>query len=1333
VLDAPAVVDRFILEREISSGGMGTIFRARDREGDGIVALKVIRGKHPADIERFTQEAAVLASLRHPGIVRYIAHGTTSDGERYLAMEWLEGEDLSARLARKALSIGESVALMRRAAHALAFVHARGVVHRDIKPSNLFVVDRDVEQLKVVDFGIALPSPEAPRLTRTGVLVGTPGYMAPEQIQARPSYDPRADVFSLGCVFFECLADRPAFDGQHPMAVLAKIILDDLPRLRDLQPDVPEVLDALIARMMAKAPEERPADCAEVAAELDRIGDLPASRSAETRARPARSEPPESEAPASSLGSMTLTLDEQRIVSIVLAGHPHAFNAPSAGAGPPLPELARALKPYGARLHALADGFLVVTLWGDGTAVDRAEGAARCALVLRARFDTIPIFVATGRGRVSMRVIEGAVLDRGMAALARAQGGVVTVDNATAHMLRNRFELEDARGAHVLCGERASPEGAPLLLGKPTRCVGRSRELSALEGVLSGCIEEGVATAVVVTGVAGAGKSRLCRELLSRVEQRGEPVEVLIGRGSSLGTSSPFGMIADAIHRAAGIGGEPLEVRRQKLVEWLCRVAGDAPRDLAAAQAPEQDEPSEPKAAHWVSRIAPFLGEIAQIPFRDDESDALQAARTSPPLMSDATRAAWEEWLAAACRVKPVLIVLEDLHWGDAATVQLLDATLRRLRELPLMILALGRPEVHAKFPALWSEREVQTIRLLPLPRRASEQLVREALGPAVADEVVARVVERADGNPFHIEELIRAIVAGRDEVLPESVLGTIEARLDAEGGEGKLVLRAASVFGDRFTAKGVDALLAGALHPSRTAAWIEVLVAKELFVKVNGSAQGEDSFYAFQHSLVREAAYAMLTEHDRTLGHRLAGEWIERTGSSDPMVLAEHFRRGEEPARAVRWYHRAAFQALEASDLSAAVEGALRGVECGAAGEQLGALRLVEAEARVWRGELALAERCAVEAVALLDRGSAEWFRGLAQAAVAAGKLGRYDVVEGFAGTASEVAASSAARSAQIICLCECATFLMFGGRYAAADALIERLRRDAPDPGARSSREAALIHQIFAIRASCAGDPGACLAAFESSLASFEQAGDKRNACAVRANIGFVLEELGDFERAERALRTALLEAGKMGLCDLEAAALQNLGRALAYLGRLEEARSIEQRATDMFKELGDPRMEGVSLMYLAEIALFAGDLELAEQEARSAAAKLDVAPPTQATAIAVLGRVLLRRGRVEEALHAARQAFAILESLGALEEGESLVRLVHAEALEAAGEPAELARAIASARDRLLSRAAKITDPAWREQFLKAAPDNARTLAMWAQATGHREPSDTNERAA
>src|SRR6185437_16859097 len=168
--------------------------------------------------------------------------------------------------------------------------------------------------------------------------------------------------------------------------------------------------------------------------------------------------------------------------------------------------------------------------------------------------------------------------------------------------------------------------------------------------------------------------------------QRSERVEILGGSADPITPGTPFGIVADAIRRAAGIrDGEPLEERRRKLTQRLGRTLGG--RDLAA--------------------VAPFLGELIGAPFPADDDKALRAARENAMLMGDAMRAAWETWLERECAAYPVLLVLEDLHWGDAATVRLVDSTLRNLRDLPLMVLALARPEVQARFPALWSERDV--------------------------------------------------------------------------------------------------------------------------------------------------------------------------------------------------------------------------------------------------------------------------------------------------------------------------------------------------------------------------------------------------------------------------------------------------------------------------------------------------------------------------------------------------------------------------------------------------------------------------------------------------
>ncbi|WP_437762847.1 protein kinase [Sorangium sp. So ce281] len=1311
-MDSGAVLaNRFVVGQQVAAGGMGTVYRAHDRLDDRPVALKVLHSREAFDVERFERESQILAELSHPGIVRYVTHGRTGAEDHYLAMEWLEGEDLAACLARRQLALAESLAVLRRTADALAFAHSRGIIHRDVKPSNIFLVAGDVGQLRLVDFGIARPDGESRRLTYTGGILGTPGYIAPEQIEGGGALDARADVFSLACVFYECIAGRPAFEGAHVMAALAKLLFQTTPRLREVRADVPEPLERLMDRMMAKNPEDRPRDCGDVGVELAQIAEV---LDGWATPRPATLASPRDATMRSARPDGFLTRSEQRLVSLVLAGEPDdvqmsvaaAGGVPSAsdvssvlqelssegpGSAVPRSEVRAAVEPYGAHITEISRGSLIAILAGAGSAVDRAERAARCALALRARFPGIPLAVATGRGVSSAKLIEGDVIDRGVRALRAAHAGAVRLDDVTASVVGGRLKVESDENGPFLATETAADESVPVLLGKPSVWVGRIRELSMLEGVFSGCVSESLASAVLVIGAAGSGKSRLRLEFLTRVRRQFGSVEILSGRAESMAAGSPFGLIADAIQKAAGMReGEPVEARRRKLTRRLGRhLSGEA-----------------------LSRIAAFLGELSRTPFPDGETSGLRAARDNAMLMADATRAAWEDWLAAECAAQPVLLVLEDLHFGDPATVRLIDQTLRNLRDLPLMLLALARPEVSKQFPGLWTDREVQTIKLGPLPAKASERMVRSALGEDTPAETVARVVERADGNPFYLEELIRAVATGKGDVLPDSVLGTVEARLDAEGHEAKRVLRAASIFGDRFSKLAVAALLGGATRVKETETWLDALAARELIAPVSTPGWLIPTDYVFRHAIVREAAYAMLTEPDRALGHKLAGEWLERSGHTDAMALAEHFRRGGEPGRAVRWYRRAAEQALEANDLASALARAEMGVQCGAADEELGRLRLVEAEIALWQQETALAVQRGTEAASLVRTGSSPWFRAIGQVIIAEGKLGHFDRVEAWATRAAEAAG---AISARIMCLCEAAMYLIFGGRYTAADALIQMLEAAASEPAGLEPQAAGQYQQARAVRAHTRGDIGAALSGFTAASAAFEQAGDRRNACTTRSNLGFLYGELGDFEVAESELRTALAGAQRMGLDDLETAALQNLGYVIAHLGQLEEAKLLEQRAAAAFQQQGDRRMEGVTLTYMAKIMLLSGDPAAAEREARAAVEALVVAPPLRAAAVAVLSRALLAQGRPEEALPAAREAFVQLEEAGSLEEGESLVRLAYAEALAAAGAAREAAEALAVARQHLLDRAAKISDASFRERFLTCVPDNAKTLAL------------------
>jgi hypothetical protein len=256
------IAGRFELLAEAGAGGMGTVYRARDVQTGDVVAVKLMHAGEGA--ERFEREAEILATIAHPAIVRYLAHGTTADDELFIAMEWLEGKTLQEVLADGPLSVEGAVALGARVAGALAAAHAQAVIHRDLKPSNLFLEGGDPARAKVVDFGVARLGDVDRQLTRTGQVIGTPGYMAPEQARGRREIDARADLFALGCVLFRALAGRAPFEGDDVLSLLAALVLHHPPPLRSLDSSIPSALEALVAELLAKEPDERPESAAAV-------------------------------------------------------------------------------------------------------------------------------------------------------------------------------------------------------------------------------------------------------------------------------------------------------------------------------------------------------------------------------------------------------------------------------------------------------------------------------------------------------------------------------------------------------------------------------------------------------------------------------------------------------------------------------------------------------------------------------------------------------------------------------------------------------------------------------------------------------------------------------------------------------------------------------------------------------------------------------------------------------------------------------------------------------------------------------------------------------------
>ncbi len=1284
------VVDgRFAVEREAGSGGMGQVYLARDAESGKNVALKLLIRTGRADIERFEREAEMLAALSHPGIVRYVAHGRTASGDAYLAMEWLDGSSLSQRLREDSLSVGQSVSLLRRISSALRVAHEQDVVHRDIKPSNIYLVEHKIENAKVMDFGLARSTITSHQITATGAMVGTPAYMAPEQARGASLLDVRVDVFALGCLFFECLAGEAAFQGPNLVSVLAKILVADPPSLDQMRPGIPRSLTELVNRMLAKDPDARPSSAGEVQEALEEALDDEGENLADSGTR-------------GGLGR-----DEQRLMSVVLV-------APAGVARRSLDQAAtvsahasrgrrraieEAVGRHGGEIEWLIDGSIVITLVGVGSATDRAAQAARCALAIREILPDARIALATGRGIVDSRVPVGDAIDAAsQLIMSTAPGGAgagldgVLIDTVTTGLLDTSFAVGGEDAILELRGQGSGEPVARTLLGNDTPCVGRTRELRTLLACYDDCVEEEVPLAILLVGPAGIGKSRMRSELLARLEEHASPPQLLFVRASPSGAGSAFGMIAKAIRAESGIrDDEPLEIRRAKL------------RARVGRHVPRQDAP----------RVTDFLGEMVGVSFDEGESVQLRASRNDAALRGEQIRRAFIDWLSAECQAQPTLLFFEDLHHGDLSTIGLVDQALARIEEGSLMVVAFARPEVHDVFPHLWADRGLTEVSVGPLSRKAASQLARAVL-PDLAPARLGFLLERSGGNPFFLEELLRAEAEGRGGETPETLLAMVQARLESFEPEVRRMLRAASVLGQHFWSGALGELLGDDLSSDDIAGWLNVLIEREVIThETTGRLQGQVEF-SFRNGLWRDASYTSLTEADRVLGHRLAGAWLERVGENDAQQLARHFEIGELLDRAARWYAKAASVALAGNDSEGAKRLVGKGIGCGATGELLGALRLTEAESHKWLGENEAAERAASEALSLLPRAGAAWLSALGEVAATRGKLGQGGDVSALADGLLGVEVRPAVSAALVTSLARTATQMVFGGRLEVADRLLARL----DEMGAEVISDAAVsgwVLEARAIRAGSGDDPGARLLLAHQAAASFEGAGDLRNACLQNASVGFANNELGDYAAAVDSLQRALSLGSRLGLLNATSTARAQVARAMVRQGRHAEGEASARQAIGELRAQGNTRLEGVARSYLAWSLMDRVELAAAEEEARRAVDVLATAPPLRAAADGVLAQILLRSGRMAEALSAIEDSAALVERLGRIPSSEGLVRLAHAQALHALSREEEALAVITRANDRLERRAAEIRDHHLRDRFLLGVEEHSRTLVL------------------
>jgi serine/threonine-protein kinase len=253
-----SLAERYRFESELGRGGMGTVYRARDLRLPRMVAIKMLHTSLTNDygVLRFQKEIEIASQLQHPNIVRLYDSGV-ADGRLYYVMEYLEGESLRDMLKREPqLSVDDALKITREVGEALQYAHDHGIVHRDVKPENIIIADG---RAHVVDFGLAraISAADAERLTASGLAVGTPHYMAPEQGAGERNVGPLADQYALACVLYEMLTGEPPFTGPSAAAIALRHVSETPVKLQVRRQHTPQPLDAAVMRALEKVPTDR--------------------------------------------------------------------------------------------------------------------------------------------------------------------------------------------------------------------------------------------------------------------------------------------------------------------------------------------------------------------------------------------------------------------------------------------------------------------------------------------------------------------------------------------------------------------------------------------------------------------------------------------------------------------------------------------------------------------------------------------------------------------------------------------------------------------------------------------------------------------------------------------------------------------------------------------------------------------------------------------------------------------------------------------------------------------------------------------------------------------
>jgi class 3 adenylate cyclase/predicted ATPase len=913
---------------------MGVVYRAYDERLARTVAIKLIRPGLEGDprlTERLRREARANAQLSHPAIVRIYDLFEAEDSVAII-MELVEGQPLEKWLHGRPADLVRGLVLARQIAEAIAAAHTRGIVHRDLKAENVLITPEG--NAKVLDFGIArwLPCGES-SLTAEGAIIGTCRSMSPEQAEGR-EVGPRSDLFSLGILLYELFTGQSPFLAHTPAATLRRVCDHRQQPAHEVLSCVPRELSLLIERLLQKDPALRPTNAQEVALALHRIA----------RATPGVTEPdgatedlkPTVHEPSAALLKAEPTPSaglggsgERRQVTVLRCSLCHPAGEPldpeELLAAMPEAHAAvfEAVRRFEGRLSTQRGHGWLAT-FGDLQAHEddalRAvfAGVEIAAQARKIRLGTgMPLTVRIGVHTGSMVVTRGSFGGEDVL-LGETPNVAVLVENlappGSVAVSQTTYRL--AQGA--LAGEELTPltlSGSQQLrtyrvveaaAARPrveashasTPLVAREQEIRLLLERWA-MARTGTGQVALVSGEAGMGKSRLVSEFRQRIS--GEVMICLEGHGSPFARDSAFHPVIEGLEQLIGADRkDSAEVRLSRLESTLTRY------DLSQAEA------------------LPLLAPLFALP--------AGAQGNSPALSPDMQRRKTLETVVrpmlAAAEHQPLLLLIEDVHWIDPSTFELLGLLVEYLATAPILLLLTTRPESSLS----WAERSYfSKINLAPLTVTQAAFLVTHLCKRMPLDEdTCQQIATRTDGVPLFIEELTKTILESgaraRTEMVPGSLEGWFLARLDRLG-PAREVVQLASILGREFSA---DLLHAVSPWPSADLLRnLDILVEAEILYR-RGLPPRQS--YIFKHALLQDAAYASLLRGNRQRLHGHIADILEERfpwiSEARPETIAHHYTEASRPDKAIPLWHRAGGLALQTAALQEALRHLTRAMD---------------------------------------------------------------------------------------------------------------------------------------------------------------------------------------------------------------------------------------------------------------------------------------------------------------------------------------------------------------------------------------------------------------------